>query len=33
MGHESIATTKDLYGHLDTTDVFRDLALMEALEE
>lgn len=33
MGHESIATTKDLYGHLDTTDVFRDLAIMEALEE
>lgn len=33
MGHESIATTKDEYGHLDTSDVFRDLAIMEALEE
>lgn len=33
MGHESIATTKDLYGHLDTSDVLRDLAIMEAIEE
>lgn len=33
MGHESIATTKDLYGHLDTSDVWRDLELMEALGE
>lgn len=33
MGHESIATTKDLYAHLDTSDVFRDLAIMEAMEE
>lgn len=29
MGHASIATTFDLYGHLDTRDVFLDLAAME----
>ncbi len=33
MGHTSIATTKDLYGHLDATDVARDLLAMEAFEE
>lgn len=33
MGHSSIATTKDLYGHLDSSDVARDLLLMEALDE
>jgi integrase/recombinase XerD len=30
MGHTSIATTVDLYGHLDISDVARDLALVEA---
>jgi integrase/recombinase XerD len=30
MGHASIATTVDLYGHLDLADVARDLALVEA---
>jgi integrase/recombinase XerD len=30
MGHASIATTVDLYGHLDLSDVARDLALVEA---
>jgi hypothetical protein len=30
MGHASIRTTFDLYGHLDTRDVARDLALIEA---
>jgi integrase len=29
MGHASIATTVDLYGHLDLEDVARDLALVE----
>ena len=29
MGHASIATTVDLYGHLDLADVARDLALIE----
>jgi hypothetical protein len=29
MGHASIATTVDLDGHLDVTDVARDLALVE----
>jgi integrase len=29
MGHASIATTMDLYGHLDLSDVARDLALVE----
>jgi integrase len=29
MGHASIATTVDLYGHLDLSDVARDLALVE----
>ncbi len=29
MGHASIATTVDLYGHLDLADVARDLALVE----
>lgn len=29
MGHASIATTDDLYGHLDTTDMAADLALIE----
>lgn len=33
MGHASIATTKDLYGHLDAADVWRDLLLMEAMGE
>lgn len=31
LGHESISTTMDEYGHLDVSDVERDLALMEAL--
>jgi integrase/recombinase XerD len=30
MGHTSIATTVDLYGHLDLSDVARDLALVES---
>jgi integrase/recombinase XerD len=30
MGHASIATTVDLYGHLDLSDVARDLALVES---
>jgi integrase len=30
MGHASIATTVDLYGHLDLADVARDLALVES---
>jgi integrase/recombinase XerD len=29
MGHASIATTVDLYGHLDLSDLARDLALVE----
>jgi integrase len=29
MGHESIRTTFDLYGHLDTRDMAADLALIE----
>ena len=29
MGHASIATTVDLYGHLDVADIARDLALVE----
>jgi integrase/recombinase XerD len=29
MGHTSIRTTFDLYGHLDMTDVVADMALME----
>jgi hypothetical protein len=29
MGHASIATTVDLYGHLDLADVARDLAPVE----
>jgi integrase/recombinase XerD len=32
MGHESIQTTKDLYGHLDSRDAIRDILLMEAVE-
>jgi integrase/recombinase XerD len=32
MGHASIATTVDLYGHLDIDDVARDLALVEGTE-
>jgi hypothetical protein len=32
MGHASIATTVDLYGHLDLSDVARDLARLEAVE-
>lgn len=32
MGHESIQTTKDLYGHLDSRDAIRDILLMEATE-
>lgn len=30
MGHASLATTYDLYGHLDMTDMAADLALVEA---
>jgi hypothetical protein len=30
MGHASIATTVDQYGHLDLSDVARDLALVES---
>jgi hypothetical protein len=30
-GHASIATTVDLYGHLDLSDVARDLALIDSL--
>lgn len=30
MGHASHATTSDLYGHLDETDMAADIALMEA---
>ena len=30
MGHASIATTVDLYGHLDLSDVARDVALVES---
>ncbi len=30
MGHASIATTVDLYGHLDLSDVARDLALVDS---
>ena len=30
MGHASIATTIDLYGHLDLSDIARDVALVEA---
>jgi integrase/recombinase XerD len=30
MGHASIRTTFDLYGHLDTSDVAADMALMDA---
>jgi hypothetical protein len=29
MGRASIATTMDLYGHLDLSDVARDLAIVE----
>jgi len=29
LGHASIRTTFDLYGHLDTTDVLADLAIIE----
>lgn len=29
MGHESIATTYDMYGHLDRRDIIRDLELIE----
>jgi hypothetical protein len=29
MGHASMATTVDLYGHLGVDDVARDLALVE----
>lgn len=32
MGHASIATTVDQYGHLDLSDIARDLALVEAAE-
>lgn len=32
LGHASIALTKDLYGHLDATDVLADLLAMEAME-
>jgi len=30
MGHASIATTVDLYGHVDLSDVARDVALVES---
>ena len=30
MGHSSVKTTFDLYGHLDTTDTAFDIALLEA---
>lgn len=30
MGHDSIQTTKDLYGHLDVTDAAIDIQLLEA---
>jgi hypothetical protein len=30
MGHASIATTMDLYGHLNVADLARDLALIES---
>ena len=33
MGRASIATTVDLYGHLDLSDVARDLALVEGSRE
>lgn len=33
MGHSSIRTTFDLYGHLDTRDVARDLAAIQAFDE
>lgn len=33
MGHESIQTTKDQYGHLDSRDAIRDILLMEASAE
>lgn len=33
MGHASIRTTFDLYGHLDTRDVARDLALIESYQD
>jgi hypothetical protein len=33
MGHASIAITVDLYGHLDLSDVARDLALVEGSGE
>ena len=33
MGHASIRTTYDLYGHLDTRDLAADLALVESFAE
>jgi integrase len=33
MGHASISTTYDLYGHLDTRDLVADLALITARSE
>jgi integrase len=33
MGHASIATTSDLYGHLDMRDLAADLALVETFTE
>jgi integrase len=30
MGHSSLSTTSDLYGHLDETDIAADIATMEA---
>jgi hypothetical protein len=30
LGHESIRTTSDLYGHLDMRDVALDFGLIEA---
>lgn len=32
LGHESISTTSDLYGHLDMRDVAYDMGLIEAVE-
>jgi hypothetical protein len=31
MGHASIATTMDLYGHLNVADLARDVALIDSL--
>jgi integrase len=31
MGHASIGTTRDLYAHLDTSDILIDVARIDAL--